>query len=107
MSTSRTVFSLALCAAIVLSVAQLEAHGRRDCCPPPPPQKVVLVVCHPCTKCKHEVAVCIPACCQGTPNVCFERTILGAGKSVYEWSCGHTVVVRYHHDGGYRVLQRG
>ena len=69
-------------------------------------QKVVLVVCHPCTGCKHDVAVCIPACCQGTPKGCFERTLIGQGKTVFEWSCGHQVVVRYHHDGGYRVIQR-
>ena len=34
-------------------------------------------------------------------------TLIGAGKTVYEWKSGHTVVVRFPNGGGYRVLQRG
>jgi hypothetical protein len=81
-----------------------EAHLRRDCCPPPPPKTVILEVCHPCTHCTLQIPVCIPACCDGVPKVCFERTLIGHGKTVFEWCCGHRVVIRYHHDG-YRVVQ--
>jgi hypothetical protein len=89
------------------------AHGLRgrdcgrDCCPPPPPIKVVLKVCHPCTGCEYDVAVCIPACCTDAPCVSHHDTLIGAGKSVYRWKSGHTVVVRFPNGGGYRVLQRG
>jgi hypothetical protein len=91
---------------------QADAFGlcRRDCppsCPPPPPLKLVLEVCHPCTGCKYEVPVCVPACCVGEPCVRFERTLIGYGKTVFEWQCGHRVVVRYPHAGGYRVIERG
>jgi len=83
---------------------------RRDCpppCPPPPPVKIILEVCHPCTGCKYEVPVCIPACCIGEPCVHFEKTLIGYGKTVFEWKCGHTVIVRFPHSGGYRVIERG
>jgi hypothetical protein len=86
---------------------------RRDCapaCPPPPPPppiKLILEVCHPCTGCKYEVPVCLPACCVGEPCVHFENTLIGYGKTVFEWKCGHQVVVRYPHGGGYRVKERG
>jgi hypothetical protein len=86
------------------------ACGRdcgRDCCPPPPPLQVVLKVCHPCTGCAYDVAVCIPACCTDAPCVSHHDTLIGAGKTVYRWSSGHTVVVRFPSGGGYRVLQRG
>jgi hypothetical protein len=78
----------------------------RDCCPPPPPQKVVLQVCHPCTGCKYNVPVCIPACCTGAPTVCYQDTIVGDGKVVFQWCCGHKVIVRFPACGGYRVVQR-
>jgi hypothetical protein len=91
-----------------------EASGfglaRRDCappCPPPPPIQVILEVCHPCTGCKYEVPVCVPACCTDTPCVHFERTLIGYGKTVFEWQSGHRVIVRYPPGGGYRVIERG
>jgi hypothetical protein len=90
-----------------LAIAGSDAEaGHRCCCPPPPPQKVVLVVSHPCTCCKYEIPVCIPACCQGTPAVCFQDTVVGYGKNVFEWSNGYRVVVRFPPGGGYRVIQR-
>src|SRR5690349_5688850 len=79
----------------------------RESCPPPPPIQVVLKVCHPCTGCEHELMVCVPACCTDVPCVSQHRTLIGAGKTVYEWKSGHQVVVRFHNDGGYRVIQRG
>jgi hypothetical protein len=100
--------------AVVLSSAPHSslAHGPRgrccrDECPPPPPIQVVLKVCHPCTGCEYDVAVCIPACCTDAPCVTHQGTIIGQGKTVYRWSSGHTVVVRFPSGGGYRVLQRG
>jgi hypothetical protein len=77
------------------------------CCPPPPPIHVILQVCHPCTGCKYEVPVCLPACCCGEPCVHFDRTLIGYGKTVYEWKCGHKVVIRFPHSGGYTVHERG
>jgi hypothetical protein len=102
------IFGIFLCA----STGEADAFGlcRRDCapaCPPPPPIKLVLEVCHPCTGCKYEVPVCVPACCTDVPCVHFERTLIGYGKTVFEWKSGHTVVVRYPHSGGYRVIERG
>lgn len=83
----------------------VEAFGHRRSCCEPPPQKVILQVCHPCTGCKYEVPVCIPACCTGVPSVCFQNTLIGNGKTVFTWNNGYTVVVRYPHGGGYRVIQ--
>jgi hypothetical protein len=96
------VFGLAL-----LLPAPAGAFGhKRDCGPPPPTQKVVLEVCHPKTGCKLEVPVCIPCCCQGPPCVRFEPTLIGPGRTVFTWPCGHEVIVRYGICGGYRVAQR-
>jgi hypothetical protein len=99
-----------VCALVMAGDADAFGLCRRDCvppCPPPPPQMFVLQVCHPCTGCKYEVPVCIPACCTGEPCVRFEKTLIGYGKTVFEWSCGHKVIVRYPHGGGYRVIERG
>jgi len=83
------------------------AHGlHRDRCPPPPKQTIVLQVCHPCTGCTIDVPVCISACCQGAPCVHFERTLIGAGRTVFTWTCGCEVVVRYQCCGGHRVIVR-
>lgn len=94
---------------LAMSPAEVDAHGRcrdcRECCPPPIP--IVLQVCHPCTGCHYDVKVCIPACCTDVPCVSHHRTIIGDGKTVYEWKSGHTVVVRFPSSGGYRVIQRG
>jgi hypothetical protein len=80
-------------------------HCAPHCPPPPPPQNVVLVVCHPCTCCDLQIPVCVPACCQGAPSICFQRTVIGPGKAVFTWSCGHQVVVRFTRNGGYRVVR--
>lgn len=93
---------------LVFGSGPIQAH-QRDCgpaCPPPPPQHIVLQVCHPCTGCTIDVPVCVPACCTGAPTVCFRNTLIGNGKTVFEWCCGYQVVVRYTHCG-YRVVQRG
>ena len=97
--------SLVLGALLVLPATDVQAGHHRACCPPPPPQTVILVVCHPCTDCKYEIPVCVPACCQGAPSACFRNTLVGCGKTVFEWSCGYRVVVRYTHNGGYRVVR--
>lgn len=82
------------------------AHGRRDCLPPCPPQTVILTVCHPCTGCRHDIPVCIPGCVVGVPCASFDRTLIGAGRTIFEWQGGYRVIVRYQKDGGYRVVQR-
>lgn len=94
---------LSVCAAV--TAPAMAHHPAPNCCPPPPPRTVILQVCHPCTNCKIDIPVCVPACCVDVPKVCFERTLIGSGKTVFEWCCGHRVVVRYHHNGGYRVVQ--
>lgn len=99
-----------LTAALLLALpGNGEARGlfQRDCCPPPPPVPIVLKVCHPCTGCMLDVPVCIPACCTGAPCVSNHCTLIGHGKTVFSWSCGHSVTVRFTHGGGYRVIQRG
>jgi len=108
MSTSLKLLTSAVVLGACLAVASsdVQAGHCRSCCPPPPPQKVVLVVSHPCTCCKYEIPVCIPACCQGAPAVCFQDTCIGHGKNVFEWSNGYRVVVRFPPGGGYRVIQR-
>lgn len=105
-----------LAAALLIGAAALASAGSAEAfclrslcappCPPPPPQHIILKVCHPCTGCMHDVPVCIPACCKGVPCVHFERTLIGNGKTVFEWPGGHTVVVRYPQGGGVRVIQR-
>jgi hypothetical protein len=72
--------------------------------PAPGPQHVVLRVCHPCTGCHYDVPVCLPACCEGAPRVCHQRTIIGCGRVVYEWCCGYRVVIRFTRHGGYRIV---
>jgi hypothetical protein len=94
--------------ALVMCPAGGDASGRcRDRCPPPPPIPVVLKVCHPCTGCEYAVEVCVPACCTDAPCVSHHRTLIGDGKTVFEWKSGHRVVVRFPSSGGYRVFQRG
>lgn len=73
--------------------------------PAPGPQKVILRVCHPRTGCHYDVAVCLPPCCDGAPCVSHHRTIIGCGRVVYQWRCGHRVVIRFPRGGGYRVVQ--
>jgi hypothetical protein len=100
------LFGLTLGLLLVLSPEASALGHRRDCAPPPPRHQIVLEVCHPKTCCKHEVPVCIPCCCQGPPCVRFEHTLLGHGKTVFTWSCGYQVTVRYTCCGGIRVVQR-
>lgn len=97
-----------LIGAFVMCPTAGEANGRscRDCAPPPPPIHVILKVCHPCTGCEHEVEVCIPPCCTDAPCVSHQHTLIGHGRTVYEWTCGHRVIIRFS-SCGYRVIQRG
>lgn len=106
-------FSLVCLAAsvlVALNTVEAPANGgrRTTCClpPPPPPVPVVLEVCHPCTGCKYKVEACVPACVAAeAPEVCFRNTLFGYGKTVFEWSNGYTVTVRYPKHGGIRVAQ--
>ncbi|MBM4068760.1 MAG: hypothetical protein FJ271_07425 [Planctomycetes bacterium] len=72
---------------------------------PAGPQKILLKVTHPCNGCCYDVPVCLPACCVGAPCVTHHRTLIGCGRVVYRWSCGHCVVIRFPRHGGYRVVQ--
>jgi hypothetical protein len=104
----RTISTGLLCVALgtVLILAPGDATALGHRAPPVPMQNVVLEVSHPKTCCKIDVPVCIPCCCQGPPCVRFEHTILGHGKTVFTWTCGYQVTVRYTHGGGIRVVQR-
>ncbi len=73
--------------------------------PPPGPQKILLHVSHPCNGCCYDVPVCLPACCQGAPRVCHQRTVIGCGRVIYQWDCGYRVVIRFARGGGYRIVQ--
>lgn len=104
MNSIKLLTSLAVLA-VTLGVAVERADAglfHKKC--PPPTKEVILEVCHPCTGCKYEIPVCIPCCCCGAPSVCFKKTIFGYGKMTFEWECGHTVVVRFPHCGGYKVI---
>jgi hypothetical protein len=103
----KLTLALALVGGFLTTLPESQAGPLHGCCappcPPPPPQNVVLVVCHPCTGCEFQVPVCIPACCQGAPSICFQHTLIGPGKAVFTWTCGHRVVVRFTRRGGYIV----
>ena len=96
---------------LTLSPSSAEAGLFRRCCPPPAPVcceptvEVQLLVCNPCTGCKVPVCVCVPLCCAAEyPSMCGKRTIIGQGKVVISWCCGHEVVVRFDRHGCARVL---
>jgi hypothetical protein len=104
MKTIKLLIGIAV-AALALGVAIERADASFfHKCPPPPPKEIILQVCHPCTGCTYNVPVCVPACCCGAPTVCFKDTLIGYGKVVFEWDCGHRVVVRFPPGGGYRVI---
>lgn len=105
-ATKRIGGAVAALLLLALLVGDVDAHGRRNAYPPGPMLNVVLQVTHPKTCCPIPVAVCVPACCQGPPCVRFQRTLFGHGKTVFTWSCGYEVTVRFTHGGGYRVIQR-
>lgn len=105
--TSWLACALVAAAATLAWSETAAGFGRhRDCPPPCPPQTVILTVCHPCTGCQHDILVCIPACIPGAPCAHFERTLIGAGRTVFEWPGGYCVIVRHQNGGGYRVVQR-
>jgi len=47
--------------------------GPKLCCNCDPPKEIVLKVKDPCTGCVVEVPICLPACCEGEPEVCYGR----------------------------------
>lgn len=109
-SGSLVMKAIHLWGGVVAAVVLFLAAGRAEAglfhkCPPPPQKEVILQVCDPCTGCKYDVPVCIPACCCGAPSVCYKHTLIGNGKVIFEWACGHKVVVRFPPGGGYRVAQ--
>ena len=102
---SAMLFVALIVGPVASSDAGLFRRGCCDCCCKPP-KEVTLEVCHPC-KGKVPVTVCIPACCEGDPSVCHRETIIGCGKTTFEWCCGHKVVVRFDRCGEPIVRQRG
>ncbi len=49
------------------------------------------------------VQVCVPACCEGPPQVCSRCGVLRRGIVTYTWSCGHQVTVVFTAVGTVRV----
>jgi hypothetical protein len=75
-------------------------------CPPPcaPTKTIVLNVKNPaCCGDGACVKVCVPACCEGPPQVCARCGVLGRGIVTYEWCCGHRVTVVFTALGTVRV----
>jgi hypothetical protein len=110
---TRVVFVAVLAtAAIAFLAAPADAglfrarHGDSCCDPCEPTVVQTLVVCHPCTGCKHSIEVCLPACCTGEPCVYERCTLFGCGATMYEWDCGARVVVRFWRNGDITVKYR-
>lgn len=123
MSSLRRSFGLRLAlAALVLAAIPASQAAAGDCCKPcvtyrtrllgcnpccdpcAAPIKVVLNPVDPCTCCKVEVCVCVPACCTDAPCVECGRGLLGRSIVTYTWKCGHTVTVKFKRNGDVLVV---
>ncbi len=109
-----------------LKTAKLEADccaPEPDCCPDPcivyrhcgpklccgcdPPKEITLKVTDPCTGCIVEVPVCVPACCEGEPDVCCGTGLFCRDVVDYEWCCGFRVKVVFRKRGDLLVKTWG
>jgi hypothetical protein len=111
-------------------VTNLEAKAlggegaKEDCCPEPcityrhrgpklccdcckPPVETVIKVKDPCTCCEIEIPICMPACCEGEPTVCWTTGIFCRDVAVYEWCCGFQVRVAFKKCGDLIVTTWG
>ena len=73
--------------------------GPKLCCGCDAPQELVLKVPVPCSDCTVDVPVCLPACCEGEPEVCFGTGIFCRNVVEYQWCCGYSVRVVFRHRG--------
>lgn len=98
---------LVACLMLAGPADRVDGAGRRNsrgCCDT---ITRTLTVCHPCTGCKLNVDVCVPACCTDCPCESFRRTVFGCGASTFRFCCGYAVVIRYQRCGSVRVVYRG
>jgi len=85
-----------------------DAWQSRDCCPPAAHGAVVAPGLSSVAPAARSTCRCVfPRCCADAPCVRFQRTLIGDGKTVFTWQCGHEVVVRYTTTAAYRVIERG
>jgi hypothetical protein len=70
-----------------------------------PTTTTVLLVEDPCNcGCYVEVPVCVPACCQGPPEVCGKQGVLGRRSVTYDWANGVRVKVLFRARGDLVVV---
>jgi hypothetical protein len=81
--------------------------GPKLCCGCEPPKEVVLKVKNPCTGCEVDVPICMPACCEGEPEVCYGKGLFCRDTVEYEWCCGFRVKVVFRHCGDLLVKTWG
>ena len=77
------------------------------CCGCEAPKKTTIKVVNPCTCCTVEIPVCLPACCDGCPQVTSRCGLLCRGVVHYDWCCGFSVTVRFDRCGDAVVIYRG
>lgn len=83
-------------------------RGCHRCCDPCAPSiQTCLKVTNPCTGCTTEVPVCLPACCQGEPEVCCTKGIFCRDVVWYDWCCGFSVKVTFQRCGDILVTYVG
>ncbi len=80
---------------------------RKVCCGCEPPVKTTLKVVNPCTCCTVEIPVCLPACCEGCPQISSRPGLLCQSVVHYDWCCGFSVTVRFDRCGDAVVIYRG
>ena len=106
--------------AVVLPVVSLTI----PCCPQPkitykhhilgshkfkctPKGEMVLQVKVPCECCTLDIPVCLPCCCEGAPEVCCKKGILGREVVEYKWCCGFKVKIIFDRCGDVVVHYHG
>jgi hypothetical protein len=80
---------------------------RKACSGCEPPVKTTLKVVNPCTCCAGEIPVCLPACCDGCPQISSRPGLLCQGVVHYDWCCGFSVTIRFDRCGDAVVIYRG
>lgn len=56
---------------------------------------IVMLTKNPADGCAYEIPICIPACCEGDPQVSGGRGLLGRGVVEYRWACGFRAIVKF------------
>lgn len=69
--------------------------------------EIILEVEDPCTCEKVMVPVCVPCCCEGVPEICSHKGILGREVVEYKWCCGFHLKVVFDRCGDITVHYYG